>query len=651
MASIQKVTVGGRTYWRIVESRRVNGRPRAIPVLHLGTANALLARLRDAPADGLRIRTFRHGDLAALMAVARRLGISSLIDTRVPHRTLDLSVGKTFLLAALHRALQGGHRHSWSTWASESSVRRFFPELDPEVLSPRFFWDQMDFLEPEVLQTVETDLARRVIDTFELTTDTLLFDRTNFFSYLAPPRRTSRRGGRGHSRRSTESRREAFGGEPRVLTHALLVSRRGRIPLFSSLYDGTLEEREATADLTERMRDRLLTLDRGIEDLTLVYGLGNPAWQRHVQDESPPTDYVAAHVPHATRIPVGAPAGIYRNLLDWPHDETTVVRLDAERLRRLHGRHSPRSRTGDVPELVEAWNAEEQLAHRMKALLPDRGTSTGDGFLITNRTDWSDDEVLEAFQGHRDVERSFLRMWDSRSMVLRPDYHWTERKLRLHSFLCLVSHLLERALVHEAAPLGPHADADDILGPLGQVRLAMVCWRPSKRERLLRCRWQLEETRPASLDLFRRLVPQQAPFVCGENETDVIPLPEEGETPAHGGEGSRSDTPGRRASPATSNGGTPAGSPSGNGSSGNGSSNGNGRTAGRNGNGKGEGRSSAEGEGRGAPRPRRTSSRRRSRGATGSRRRTERPTRPHRGDHEDRTRAARRDSGDPEPEV
>ena len=49
MASLQRVKVGRHTYYRIVESRRVNGKPRPIPVLHLGTADQLLQRLLTHP--------------------------------------------------------------------------------------------------------------------------------------------------------------------------------------------------------------------------------------------------------------------------------------------------------------------------------------------------------------------------------------------------------------------------------------------------------------------------------------------------------------------------------------------------------------------------------------------------------------------------
>ena len=56
MASLQKVQVRGYTYWRIVESRRINGKPRAVPILHLGTADTLLERLRSTAAGPLMVR-------------------------------------------------------------------------------------------------------------------------------------------------------------------------------------------------------------------------------------------------------------------------------------------------------------------------------------------------------------------------------------------------------------------------------------------------------------------------------------------------------------------------------------------------------------------------------------------------------------------
>jgi hypothetical protein len=45
MATIQKKNVRGNKYWYIVESRRVNGKPRPIVLAYLGKADDLLKRL------------------------------------------------------------------------------------------------------------------------------------------------------------------------------------------------------------------------------------------------------------------------------------------------------------------------------------------------------------------------------------------------------------------------------------------------------------------------------------------------------------------------------------------------------------------------------------------------------------------------------
>ena len=78
MASLQQVKVGQQSYYRLVESRRVNGKPRPVPILHLGTADQLLQRLLAHREPQLTVRSYQHGDVAALKAMADRLGLVAL---------------------------------------------------------------------------------------------------------------------------------------------------------------------------------------------------------------------------------------------------------------------------------------------------------------------------------------------------------------------------------------------------------------------------------------------------------------------------------------------------------------------------------------------------------------------------------------------
>src|SRR5262249_16248344 len=84
MASMQQVKAGRHTYYRIVESRRVHGKPRPIPLLHLGTADQLLNRLLPQTQPRCTLRSYQQGDVAALKAMADRLALVPLIDPHSP---------------------------------------------------------------------------------------------------------------------------------------------------------------------------------------------------------------------------------------------------------------------------------------------------------------------------------------------------------------------------------------------------------------------------------------------------------------------------------------------------------------------------------------------------------------------------------------
>src|SRR5262249_20519587 len=105
MASLVAKTVHGHTYWQIVESRRINGKPRPIVLAHLGKADDLLRRLQEAnqPHTAL-VRDF--GAVAALWEIAEDLGLRALLEQHTPKRRQGHAVADYLLLATLSRALR-----------------------------------------------------------------------------------------------------------------------------------------------------------------------------------------------------------------------------------------------------------------------------------------------------------------------------------------------------------------------------------------------------------------------------------------------------------------------------------------------------------------------------------------------------------------
>ena len=86
MATIQSKKSKGYKYWYIVESRRVNGKPRPVVLAYLGKADDLLKRLQGL--YQLKLKSYSHGAVCALINVAAKLEI---VDILYPSGDLHLN--------------------------------------------------------------------------------------------------------------------------------------------------------------------------------------------------------------------------------------------------------------------------------------------------------------------------------------------------------------------------------------------------------------------------------------------------------------------------------------------------------------------------------------------------------------------------------
>jgi transposase len=560
MASLQRVRVRGYTYWRIVESRRVNGKPRAVPILHLGTADSLLNRLLEAPQGQLRIRSFQHGDVAALKAIADRLNVVALIDRYVGKGRHPISVGQTLLLAALNRAIRPRSKRGWAVWAAQTSLGRLFPELNVDALTSQVFWDQMDCVEVEALRRIEDDLTRAVVAALGIKLETLLYDTTNFFTYIASTNPRPKLAQRGHAKQKRT--------DLRLFSLAVLVSRDGQIPLCSHVYEGNRVDARSFPESLSRIRERLETLSLSLKDVTLVYDKGNNSKRNQALVDGAPFGYVASLVPAQHPDLMNISVTEYRPLRHSRLGPIPVLRLTRtiwgaprtillvrsellrsgqirglrqhleKRLRALAAWKSdlakPRSgpRTDKAAEkriermlagqhlkkvLTIAYHPERRGSDRLEYAIDETARTHletevfGKRILMTDRSHWSDEEILLAYRGQSKVEATFRQLKDDEHLAVRPQYHWTDQKIHVHVFICLLGLLLARVVEHEARQLGYREGLSSLLEMLGRVRLAMVLRPSGQKGGRPRCEWRLEDADPKAQTLFRHLVPPTAP--------------------------------------------------------------------------------------------------------------------------------------------
>ena len=70
--------------------------------------------------------------------------------------------------------------------------------------------------------------------------------------------------------------------------------------------------------------------------------------------------------------------------------------------------------------------------------------------LITDRREWNTGQIIAACRGLSSVEAAFRNLKDPGMLATHPQFHWTDQKLHVHTFMCVTGYLLGRLLWWQA---------------------------------------------------------------------------------------------------------------------------------------------------------------------------------------------------------
>ena len=118
MPSIVGKRQGGQTYYYLVESARVDGKPRIVSQQYLGPAAEVIAKLTGASAgEPVRSQHKRFGDVAAVWSVLADLDAVGLVDDVVArYANAGASVGTYLALAVLNRVVDPCSKRAFADW-------------------------------------------------------------------------------------------------------------------------------------------------------------------------------------------------------------------------------------------------------------------------------------------------------------------------------------------------------------------------------------------------------------------------------------------------------------------------------------------------------------------------------------------------------
>lgn len=234
MTCIIKKNLKGRTYYYAAQSGRVNGKPRIIWQKYLGTLDDIIKRSNGCtdPCEKEAV-IFEFGGIAAMLGVAEKIGITQIIDEVIPTGGKKPSVGRYILLAALNRILAPCSKLKMPEWYENTILKRIWRH-SPEDFNSQRFWDKMDLISEEHIHIIQEKIVESMKSKFKINPEILLYDTTNFFTYIAT--------NNGRNTIAQRGRSKAKRNDLRQVGLALMVSKDFQIPLFHRVYKGNLAD-------------------------------------------------------------------------------------------------------------------------------------------------------------------------------------------------------------------------------------------------------------------------------------------------------------------------------------------------------------------------------------------------------------------------
>jgi transposase len=532
MPSIVGKRQGKQTYYYLVESARVDGKPRIVSQQYLGSAEEVMAKLAGS-GRGVAVRSQhkKFGDLAAVWSMLERLDVAGVVDDVVPRRSdAGASVGTYMALATANRIVDPCSKLAFADWWASTAGPRWVKVPD-SALDHRRFWDAMDALSQDDLRAIETALGRRMVTEFGLDLSGLVLDMTNFATFIDSGNDRAPIAQRGKAKQKRI--------DLRLVGLALVVTRDGGVPIVSHAYPGDRPDVTQFATVVEELMAGYRQLTERVEDLTLVYDAGQNSQDNHALVESSEIGFIGSLSPadHPTLLSVAKsryrPAdpdrfpgvtyvdttvtalGVTRRAV-LTHSETLHAKqsrgLDqtlakaqrrlTELQTRLQRGKTRRARdavqadiaaicrprwvndvitttlTGDQPaDLRLTWHTDASARKRLE------NRTFGKRILFTNRDTWTVTDVIDGYRSQSEVESGFRQMKDPHLVSFSPMHHWTDSKIRVHVFYCVLALAIAHLMRREAHKAGLHMSVRELLDTLAGIQETVLLYHDGNKGR------------------------------------------------------------------------------------------------------------------------------------------------------------------------
>ncbi len=530
MPSLTHKIINGRKYYYARECKRVNGKPKIVKTYYLGTVEKMIHSSQQPqdipPASEVCIQEL--GATAALYDIAQRLQLVETIDLYVTKRKQGSTVGQYMLIAAINRAAHPTSKAALAEWFENTVGSRLFG-INPKQLTSQAFWNHMDMIKEDDLINIENDLLKRLIQEFKIDLNCLIYDGTNFYTYI----NTKTKGElaqRGHNKQKRKDLRQVSLG--------MMTSVDFHVPLLHMVYGGNITDPTQFRSVIDELVKRYKHLTQLCPHITLVFDKGNNSERNFESFSDTGMHFVGSlkltQCKDIIKIPLQKYHDLdgeglrdvkaYRTRYNVFAEERTVLityneNLLAGQLQGI-GRNLAKCKAElqDLQSKLKCWQSGKICKGKKPTL---EGTqkkvckiiqreymkevfktniSTENGFvklqyhvdqnaisrlsrtvlgktiLFTDNDQWSDEEIVRAYRSQYKIEHAFRDMKNPHFLGWNPRLHWTDQKIRVHAFYCVVALTLVSLLRRELASKGLNISTQCLMENLNAIRESIIVY-------------------------------------------------------------------------------------------------------------------------------------------------------------------------------
>ena len=512
----------GRPYLYVREIARVDGKPKVVSQIYLGSPERVAGLASGTETDTVKIKVEEFGALWLAQQLDQDVDLANIIDEIIPSaaRETGPTVGEYFLYCLWNRMIEAVSKNRLSQWYDRTAIQQIRP-LDLNELTSQRYWEKWDRVSEEALQEITRTFFKRIWQLESPQADCLLFDTTNYYTFLASntPSDLARRG------KSKDGRHHL-----RQIGLGLLVTRGSKLPLYYCVYPGNTHDSKQFEAIMDEMFGIVCGLHQTKERLTVVIDKGmnsesNYAWI----DEHARIHFVTTYSTYfaqdlaTTTLDRFEPLDIAKNqkLLSagnhedlilsyrtrgeyWGKERAVVVTYNPATARKQDYTFQSKLETirqqlltmrNNVREKAPHWKKPDVIRERYVRLCERLHVSsdyytlefnrTNDGLsmsfrkdpyrvsrkqamfgkniIITDNTDWTTREIVEASLDRWQVEDRFRLSKNDDLVSMRPIRHWTDSKIRCHLFTCVAAMTYLRRLELRLSAAGVSRTAEDIM--------------------------------------------------------------------------------------------------------------------------------------------------------------------------------------------